>query len=139
MLSDEQLTTIVAEASVGLHFGPTQAEFAERVRGACEAALEADQAERAKVRPSEDELKANAEACEMVWTARRTMGNGSRASRKHVSRVLARAVLEIADALDIKVDQDVHRIALGRRLEDEQPSGLVDALEPTCCGKEARS
>ena len=77
---------------------------------------------------SDNNVRAAAEACEMVWTARRTMGNGSRASRKHVSRVLARAVLEIADALDIKVDQNVHRIALGRRLEDEQPSGLLEGL-----------
>ena len=64
---------------------------------------------------SENNVRATAEACEMGWTARRMMNNGCRASRKHVSRVLARAVLEIADALDIKVDQNVHRIALGRR------------------------
>ena len=167
MLSDEQLTTIVAEASVGLHFGPTQAEFTERVRGACEAALDADRAERGKGRPSDEEIKAKwheiwlgpkylghasvecaidfahwvADRCQSVSEEKaephldrgpareeeQAVGHarkpprhaqthhGSRASCKHVSRVLARAVLEIADVLDITVYQDVHRIALGQR------------------------
>ncbi|HOO18546.1 MAG TPA: hypothetical protein PLU99_15750 [Phycisphaerae bacterium] len=73
MLSDEQLTTIVAEASVGLHFGPTQAEFTERVRGACEAALEADRAERGKGRPSDDEIKAK---WHEIWLGK-YLGHGS--------------------------------------------------------------
>ena len=65
---------------------------------------------------SENNIRAVAEACEMTWTPRRDP-EGSRASRRHVSRMLARAVLEIADALDIKLDQDVRRIAHGRRVE----------------------
>lgn len=149
MLSDEQLTTIVAEASVGLHFGPTQAEFTERVRGACEAALEADRAERGKGRPSDDEIKAKWHeiwlgkylgrgcvecAIEFAnWVADRCRCQSvseEEVSRKHVSRVLARAVLEIADALDIKVDQDVHRIAMGRRLEDRCQSVSEEEAEP---------
>jgi len=73
MLSNEQLTTIVAEASAGLHFGPTQAEFAERVRGACEAALEADRAERGKGRPSDDEIKAK---WHEIWLGK-YLGHGS--------------------------------------------------------------
>lgn len=150
MLSDEQLTTIVAEASVGLHFGPTQAEFTERVRGACEAALEADRAERGKGRPSDEEIQAK---WKEIWLGPKYLGRGcvecaiefanwvadrcqcqsvseEEVSRKHVSRVLARAVLEIADALDIKVDQDVHRIALGRRLEDRCQSASEEEAEP---------
>jgi len=65
---------------------------------------------------SENNIRTVADACEMTWTPRRVCG-GSRASRRHVSRILARAVLEIADALDIKLDQDVRRIAHGRRIE----------------------
>jgi len=74
MLSDEQLTTIVAEASVGLHFGPTQAEFTERVRGACEAALEADRAERGKGRPSDEEIKAK---WHEIWLGPKYLGHAS--------------------------------------------------------------
>lgn len=74
MLSDEQLTTIVAEASVGLHFGPTQAEFAERVRGACEAALDADRAERGKGRPSDEEIKAK---WHEIWLGPKYLGHAS--------------------------------------------------------------
>jgi hypothetical protein len=74
MLSDEQLTTIVAEASVGLHFGPTLAEFTERVRGACEAALEADRAERGKGRPSDDEIKAK---WHEIWLGPKYLGHAS--------------------------------------------------------------
>lgn len=74
MLSDEQLTTIVAEASVGLHFGPTQAEFTERVRSACEAALEADRAERGKGRPSDEEIQAK---WKEIWLGPKYLGHGS--------------------------------------------------------------
>ena len=74
MLSDEQLTTIVAEASVGLHFGPTLAEFAKRVRGACEAALEADRAERGKGRPSDEEIQAK---WHEIWLGPKYLGHGS--------------------------------------------------------------
>ena len=69
---------------------------------------------------SENNARTAAEACELAWAPRRA-GNGS---RNHVSRILARALLEIADALDIKVDQDVHRIAMGRRVGDEELSAL---------------
>jgi len=65
---------------------------------------------------SDNNVRAVADACEITWTPRRVCG-GSRSSRKHVSRILARGILEIADALDIKLDQDVHRIAQGRRVE----------------------
>lgn len=41
---------------------------------------------------------------------------GEHASQERVLRVLARGLLEIAAALDIKLDQDIHRIANGRRL-----------------------
>ena len=74
MLSDEQLTTIVIEASEGLHFGPTLAEFTERVRGACEAALEADRAERGKGRPSDEEIKAK---WHEIWLGPKYLGHAS--------------------------------------------------------------
>lgn len=67
---------------------------------------------------SEHNVRAAAEAGALAWTPRRT-GNGA---RNHASRILARSVLEIADALDIKVDQDVHRIAMGRGIGNQEVS-----------------
>lgn len=64
---------------------------------------------------TESNIRAAADACDLTWTARRTAG--PRASSKYVNRILARGIVEIADALDIKVDQDLRRIACGRRVE----------------------
>jgi len=66
---------------------------------------------------TENNVRAAADACDLAWTARRKSGC-ARASQKHVSRILARGLLEIAAAFDIKLDQDVHRIANGRRLSE---------------------
>ena len=75
---------------------------------------------------SQNDIRAVADACEITWSPRHASG-GTRASRKHVSRILARAVLEIADALDIKLDQDVRRIAHGRRVADDGRSSAGPA------------
>ena len=66
---------------------------------------------------TENNVRAAADACDLAWTARRKPCCG-RASQRHVSRILARGLLEIAAALDIKLDQDVHRLAHGRRLPE---------------------
>lgn len=73
-------------------------------------------------------VRAAADASDLSWTARRSP-LGGRASRKHVTRILARAVMEIADALDIRVDQDICRIARGRRLSDAAESENVGATQ----------
>jgi len=75
---------------------------------------------------TENNVRAAAEACEMVWSVRRT-GGAPRASGKHVSRILARAVVEIADAVGVKVGQDVHRIARGRRVTEGAPADTAHA------------
>jgi UV DNA damage repair endonuclease len=66
---------------------------------------------------TENNVRTASDACDLTWAARRKIGSG-RASQRHVSRILARGLLEIAAALDIKLDQDVHRIANGRRLSE---------------------
>ncbi|MFB3892009.1 MAG: hypothetical protein ACE15C_08295 [Phycisphaerae bacterium] len=75
---------------------------------------------------TDNNVRAAAEACGMAWTARRKAGC-ARASQKHVSRILARGLLEVAAAFDIKLDQDVHRIANGRRLSDPAEPQVVGA------------
>jgi len=75
---------------------------------------------------TEHNVRAAAEACEMAWPARRS-GGGPRASAKHVTRVLARAVVEIGDAVGVKVDRDILRIARGRRVTEETPSDTAHA------------
>ena len=74
---------------------------------------------------TENNVRAAADACDLAWTARRKAGC-ARASQRHVSRILARGLLEIAAALDIKLDQDIHRVAHGRRLSE--------AVEPHAAG-----
>ena len=75
---------------------------------------------------TENNVRAAVDACDLAWTARRKAGC-ARASQKHVSRILARGLLEIAAAFDIKLDQDVHRIANGRRLSDPVESHTAGA------------
>ena len=70
---------------------------------------------------TECNMRAAAEACEIAWPVRQT--SSGRATHQHVTRILARAILEIADALDIKIDRDVARIANGRRIGDDQVAG----------------
>lgn len=62
---------------------------------------------------TEDNVLCVAEACEIEWVPRRN-GDGP---HDYALRIIARALVEIADALDVKVDRDVRRIAMGRRVE----------------------
>lgn len=66
---------------------------------------------------SERNVQTAARICDMAWTPCR---NGKlHASPRDVSRVLARSILMIADALDIEIEEKVRRIASGRRLDEE--------------------
>jgi len=69
---------------------------------------------------TEDNVRCVAEACEIAWVSRRN-GKGS---PDCALRLLARALVEIADALDVKVDRDVRRIAMGRRVEEAHTGAL---------------
>lgn len=64
---------------------------------------------------TENNVRAAAKACDLVWTARRSTGR--KASAKYVNRLLARGIVKIAEALDIEVDPDLHNVARGRRVE----------------------
>ena len=77
-------------------------------------------------RCTENNVRAAAEACDMAWSVRRT-GGAPRASGKHVSRILARAIVEVADAAGVKVDPDVLRIAQGRRVGEGSPAETAHA------------
>lgn len=75
---------------------------------------------------TENNVRSAAVACDMKWSARRSCG---RSSHGHVSRILARAIVELATAAGVKVDQDVQRIATGQRIGDPGPQdgGVTDA------------
>ena len=65
---------------------------------------------------SEHNVRAAAEACGLVWLARRGSG---RSSSKQVSQVLARAILDIAAYLQVPVSENVERVARKERVSEE--------------------
>ena len=71
---------------------------------------------------TDNNVRAAAVACDMVWTARRTTVV-SRTTRQHVSRILAKAVLKIASELGIQLEPQVAEIARARRITDETDAG----------------
>lgn len=75
---------------------------------------------------TESNIRAAADACDLTWTARRSAG--PRVSSKYVNRILARGILEIADALDVNVDRNLRRIAAGKRVE----CGRREESNPAC-------
>ena len=77
---------------------------------------------------TENNVRAAAGACDLAWTARHRTANG-RASQRHVSRILARGLLEVAAALNIRLDQDIHRVANGRRLSETPDLRATSATE----------
>jgi len=63
---------------------------------------------------TESNIRAAADACGMTWPAKRTIVN--RTGYKHSTAILAGAIVKIAEALDMEVDQNVHQIANKLRL-----------------------
>jgi hypothetical protein len=69
---------------------------------------------------TEYNVRKMAKTCGMQWLPKRLYSTQSKAPKLNSARIIAQAVVKIAEALDIKLSANVHCIAKGRSIVDAE-------------------